>query len=153
MRFAPTLAVASLLLAACHTTRPTAAELDVRAALDALIAADNRRDLDSVMQSYCEDVELDPPSGESVRGREAVRARYIDLFAAWQPELRIEHQRTEVDGLRAQDRGRTLGALHAIAGDAVKLVEDEYEAELRLEGGRWRVAHLSWRPATKSPGN
>jgi uncharacterized protein (TIGR02246 family) len=153
MRFAPTLAVSSLLLVACRAVGPTPAERDVRQAIDSLIAADNRRDLEFVVQSYCEDVELVPPSGAIVRGRNAVRARYAALFADWRPELRVEHHQTQVDGATARDRGRTLGTLHATAGNAIKPVDDEYEAELRLEGDRWRVARLSWRPAQPVPGS
>jgi uncharacterized protein (TIGR02246 family) len=153
MRLAPTLALVALLLAACHAPRPASVELDVRRALDALVAADNRRDLEFVVQSYCEDVELVPSNGNVVRGREAVRARYAELFAAWRPELRVEHHETQVQGMRAHDRGRTIGALHATSGDAVKPVEDEYEADLRLEDGRWRVERLSWRPVQREPGS
>ena len=153
MRFAPTLAVSSLLLVACHAVGPAPDERGVRQAIDSLIAADNRRDLEFVVQSYCEDVELVPPSGDPVRGRKAVRARYAALFADWRPELRVEHQETKVDGGTARDRGRTLGTLHATAGNATKPVDDEYEAELRLEGTRWRVARLSWKPAQPVPGS
>ncbi len=153
MRFAPTLAVLSLLLVACQTVGSTPAESDVRQAIDSLIAADNRRDLEFVVRSYCEDVELVPPSGAIVSGRKAVRARYAALFAEWRPELRVEHQETQVDGATARDRGRTLGTLHATAGNASKPVEDEYEADLRLENGRWRVARLCWKPAQPVPGS
>ena len=153
MRFAPTVAVFSLLLVACRVVGPAQDERDVRQAIDSLIAADNRRDLEFVVQSYCEDVELVPPSGDLARGRKAVRARYAALFADWRPELRVEHRETRVDGATARDRGRTLGTLHATAGNAIKPVDDEYEAELRLEGDRWRVARLSWRPVTTVPGS
>jgi len=60
------LATAPPIAAACRGVRQTSAEDDDRRALPALIAADDRSELDAVTDSSSEDVELIPPTGDAL---------------------------------------------------------------------------------------
>lgn len=132
---------------ACRTlpSQPTDEE-QVRAAIDGLIAADNRADIAAVLDGYCRDAELVPPQGDTVRGHEAIRPRYVELFATWRPSLRALHTVTRIEQGRGVDIGRTVGTLTSLADGPTKLVDDVYEATLRYEDGSWRVARLQWHP-------
>jgi uncharacterized protein (TIGR02246 family) len=122
---------------------------DVRTAVDKLIAADNRGDLEFAVASYRDDAVMFPPGGrEPVRGRKAIRASYAALFAAWTPQLEITHHSTTIADGVGVDRGRTRGVLMSMTGGESKRVDDEYEATLVREDSLWRVKSLAWRPYT-----
>lgn len=135
---------------ALHPVRNEGA--DVRASIDKLIAADNRGDLEMVLECYCDDAALFPPGREPVCGRKAIRASYTALFATWSPELEVTHVSTTVADGCGVDRGRTRGVLISNTGADTKRVDDEYEATLRREDGVWRVAKLAWRPTGSASG-
>ena len=59
----------------------------VAAIIRRLIEADNARDLQTVLDSYTDDVVFLPPAGEVVIGQAAVAHRYRALFAASQPHV------------------------------------------------------------------
>lgn len=147
------LAVAATTLAPSCALHPVRNECaDVRAAIDKLIAADNRGDLEVVVACYTDDATLFPPGREPIHGRKAIRASYTTLFAAWSPELEVTHTSTTiVDGVGI-DHGRTRGVLISNTGGETKRVDDEYEATLRREDGVWHVAKLAWRPNGSASG-
>lgn len=131
---------------ACAGPTRSESESDVRKRIDLLIDASNRRDLEAAVGSYCPDAVMHPPTGNEVRGRDAIRARYTTLYDNWLPTLTVEHSATSVDGDLATDRGATHGRLSPLTPGQDLVVEDVYEARLRRDNGVWRVLELTWRP-------
>jgi len=125
---------------------PESVESDVRARIDHLIEASNRRDLDAAVDSYCQDAVLHPPGGEEVRGRDAIRARYASLYDNWQPSLSVEHSSTSLARDSATDHGFIHGRLEPVTPGEDRILEDAYEAVLHCDDGVWRVHELFWRP-------
>ena len=123
-----------------------------RAVAEGIIAADNGRDLERVLGYYATDAVLMPPGEEPVAGRDAIRPRYEQLFATFNPE--IEARVEEVcagDGL-AFVRGRNGGRLVPRQGGESRALNDVYLMLLRRDaGGAWRITHLVWHPAGPPP--
>lgn len=141
------LALVTLLAASCALHRVRDENADVRAAVDRLVAADNRCDLAAAVASYADDATMVPPAGrQPLHGRTAIRASYIALFEQWKPELEVVHVTTTIDGSFGVDRGETRGVLVSLTSEPDKRVHDEYEATLRREDGAWKVVKLAWRP-------
>src|SRR5262245_58445729 len=67
--------------------KPQPDEAQVRAVAEAIIAADNARDLERVLGLYTEDAVLFPPNDAAIKGKLAIRPRYEKLFREMQPEL------------------------------------------------------------------
>jgi uncharacterized protein (TIGR02246 family) len=114
--------------------------------LDDVIAADNARDLSSVLQCYARDVVWLPPHGDPVEGLEAVRARYEKMYAEFRPALTVH-----VTGVQSGDGfaavwGLTGGALKPVDGGATRAVDDRFLALVESEQGRWRIRTMMWRP-------
>jgi uncharacterized protein (TIGR02246 family) len=117
----------------------------VRSALAELMEADNAGDLDAIAASYTEDAVLLPPSGEVVRGREAIRARYAAGFERFALEVDIVLAKLEIEGVQAFCWGKTHGRLIWNDGTEPTPFVDNYFMTLALKpDGRWRVAHLAW---------
>lgn len=115
-----------------------------------IIAADNARDLDRVMTYYTTDVVWAPPAPRpEMRGFGAIRESYVRMYGEFSPQLEASVETAIASDERAVVTGRTRGALVPRAADApATQVNDNYEAILRCERGHWRVARLSWRPAS-----
>lgn len=117
----------------------------VHAVFDKLIAADNRGDLNAVMDCYAEDIALLPPQGQPIRGPAAVREHYAGLFARDRLEVRIVFGETMLSGSGAVVRGRTTGRRIANADGGANAIDDEFEAALRRGADReWRIQRLRW---------
>jgi len=82
-----------------------AGEGEVQSLFDRLMAADNRGDVDAVLECYTEDAVLLPPGGASVQGVENIRPRYEALFASSRLEVRMDVESIEVKGALAFSRG------------------------------------------------
>ena len=117
----------------------------VRAAVARLIAADNARDLETVMSCYAEDAILLPPNDAPAAGHAAIRPRYATLFEQFQPEITCVSEETLVGSDFAIDRGITQGRLLPRAGGEPRSIDDKYAMILRREAsGRWLVQRLIW---------
>lgn len=117
----------------------------VRAVFEKLVAADNRADVEAVMECYTEDIALLPPQGAPIRGHAAVREHYARLFTRVRLEVRIAFGETMLSGGDAVVRGRTRGRRMALADEAAIAVDDEFEAALRRGAdGEWRIQQLRW---------
>lgn len=133
------------------TSSCTGGNAAIKQALQSLIAADNRGDLDAVLSHYADDAWWLPPSGPRVEGKAAIAARYRELFAANRVEFVVEGVGTELTSALAWATGETRGTVTPKDGGAPRAVHDEFVALFRCESGRYRVVGLSWRPAEPPP--
>jgi len=126
---------------------------EVREIARGIIAADNARDLHRVLGYYAADAILMPPGESPVMGREAIRPRYEQLFASFDPEIETQVDEACVgDGL-AFVRGRNGGRLVSRQGGTTRKLDDVYLMVLRPDtGGRWRISHLVWHSARAGDG-
>lgn len=131
------------MLAACAAV-PRAAD-----AVRGLVEADNRGDFAAAVGTYTPDAVWLPPSGEAVRGRDAIAERYRSMFATYAPHLTITIVDEQPLGDAAVVRGTTRGELVAKADGATTAVHDEFTAVLRRIGDRWCVAQLRWQPVAR----
>ena len=150
---------ATMLQAACQRPRENSAVLSapearqadiaaVRRMLNAIVSADNARDLNAVMALYADDAVLLPPDENAVVGKEAIRPRYQSLFNEFNPDLSISHDEIITDGDWVFVRGRTGGRVISRKGGATSPVNDKYLMILRRQAdGTWRIARLMWSKA------
>lgn len=121
---------------------------EVMAVAEGIIAADNERDIRRVLGYYAADAVLLPPGEQPVQGREAIRPRYEDLFARFNPEIVARVEEVCVGGDLALVRGHNGGRLISRENGSARLLNDVYMMMLRrdLVGG-WHITHLMWHPA------
>lgn len=117
-------------------------------ALNRLLEADNARNVEAVLAGYTDDVVWLPPTGDVIEGKEAIRARYETMFAAFAVDMTSEvfEARTAGSGEIGYLRGTTHGTLSAVNGGAITRVRDKFVAMVRCESGTWLVSHLMWSP-------
>lgn len=111
-----------------------------------LIAANAGGDLGGALAHYTADAEWIPPSGEPVRGREAIRARYEQLFATFRVDAGARIAEVGVGYPWSFVRGRTQGTLIP-RGDEEEAVAIDHQFLMVLEcedDGVWRVDRLVW---------
>ena len=122
------------------------ARVAVAAVGEAIIAADNARDLAGVMACYDEQATLWPPNESPVSGHAAIRPRYEALFAASNPELRNRTDRISVSGDLAVVEGETSGRFLSRTGAPERRVHDRYLMVLARREGKWKIVQLVWKP-------
>jgi len=121
----------------------------VRAVAEAIVAADNARDIDRVRSSYAPDAILMPPNEAPVRGWDAIRPRYESLFASFAPAIEGHLDEICVSSAFAFVRGRNGGRFDPRGAGAARILNDIYLMLLRRdETGAWRISHLMWHPAS-----
>ena len=112
---------------------------------DGIIAADNARDITSVLSFYHEDAVLMPPNEVPVSGRKSIRPRYETLFASYQPRIKAKVNEVCVNQRMAFIRGHNEGELIPVNGGESRQLDDSYLMLLRLGHDRkWRISHLIW---------
>ncbi len=122
-------------------------QAEVQALFDRLMAADNRGDVDAVLECYAKDAVLLPPGGASVEGVENIRPRYEGLFARSRLEVRMDVESIEVKGELAFSRGVTRGRTVPKDGSPPRQIADRYLMVLRQgPSGTWTIAALMWGP-------
>jgi len=105
------------------------------------------------MSYYAADAILMPLGEKAVAGRDAIRPRYEELFAAFDPQIepRVD-EACAVDGI-AVVRGHNGGRLISRHGGDARELDDAYLMVLRLEpDGEWRISHLMWHRASTPAG-
>jgi uncharacterized protein (TIGR02246 family) len=122
------------------------AEDDVRAVADKIIAADNARDLNAVLQLYEADAVLLPPNEQPVVGRDAIRPRYEALFRSMAPAIVGKLDEVHVAGEWAFIRGSNSGEMQPLGGQSPpRKLNDVFLMIVRREpDGQWRIARLMW---------
>lgn len=132
--------------------QPARVEASVRAVADGIIAADNKRDLKSVLAFYARDAILMPPAEGRVVGVENIRPRYEALFANFQPAIEARIEEVCVRDDLALVRGHNGGRLVGIGTNASRDLDDVYLMMLRRnQNGVWRISHLIWHRASSPP--
>jgi uncharacterized protein (TIGR02246 family) len=124
-----------------------ATQTAIRATIQRLISADNARDLPTVMSSYSADVMFLPPAGEEVIGREAVEARYRNLFATYAPLIQMQVAEIHLGDEWAFVRGTTQGTLTGVDTGEVTTLDDKFIALLRCDRNAWKISRLIWHHA------
>jgi uncharacterized protein (TIGR02246 family) len=155
------LSLAAALLAACGpATPPPAAPATcnpssqaVASAPLALIAANNRGDVESALGGYTEDAVWLPPGRAPMQGRSTFRERYETLFRTHAMRLTAEIAEARADGSLGFARGRIQGTRNPLDGGLPQPVDDVFLAVTRCEQGRWRVSHLMWSNAPEPGAN
>src|SRR5229473_2897101 len=97
--------------------RPSRDQMAVRASAEAIITADNARDLNQVLGLYAPDAMLLPPDENPVVGRAAIQPRYQALFQSMAPAIVSELNEVHVSGDWAYVRGRNTGTMRPLSGD------------------------------------
>lgn len=128
------------------------AVLEARAVATGIITADNARDIERVLQYYTADAILMPPGEMPVVGREAIRPRYAELFASFNPEIEARVDEACADDGLAYVRGHNGGLLVPRREGNPRALDDAYLMVLRRDtDGVWRISRLMWHresPAT-----
>jgi uncharacterized protein (TIGR02246 family) len=124
----------------------------IRAVAEGIVAADNRRDLEAVLAFYESGAILMPPGEAPVSGRERIRPRYEQLFAAYSPSITTEvHEACSAADLGFV-RGRNTGRFVPRADGAVRNLDDAFLMLLRRDAeGVWRITHLIWHRQSGAP--
>ena len=120
----------------------------VRAVAEAIIAADNARDIDRVLSLYTADAILMPPNGPPLQGRTAIRPNYEALFAAFDPAIEGRIDEACASGNLAFVRGHNGGRLVNRGSAPARALNDFYLMLLRFDDGAWRISHLIWHAGT-----
>jgi uncharacterized protein (TIGR02246 family) len=126
----------------CRADAPGVRE--IRAVARGIVAADNRRDLQQVVDYYANDAVLLPPGEAPVAGRDKIRPRYEALFAAFTPEIELQIHEACARADLGFVRGHNGGRLVSRASGETRSLDDAFIMMLRLEGGVWRISHLIW---------
>jgi uncharacterized protein (TIGR02246 family) len=130
-------------MAGCAAESPHVRSL--RAVAEGIVAADNRRDLAAVLEFYEPDAILMPPGELAVKGRERIKPRYEQLFAAYSPAIRTDVQEACADSDFGFVRGRNTGRFVPRTDAAARDLDDAFLMLLRRDAaGVWRISHLIW---------
>lgn len=137
----------------CRPETPQVGE--ALAVADGIVAADNRGDIEAVLEYYSADAVLMPPGEAPVVGRGSIRPRYEALFADFAPAIEPVVEEVCAEGNLAFVRGRNTGRLVSRTSGSARTLDDVYLMLLRREAdGKWRISHLIWHrqsPADTAP--
>jgi uncharacterized protein (TIGR02246 family) len=127
--------------------QPKSESNKVLAVVRGIIAADNRKDLQKVIDFYENDAVLLPPGEMEVMGVAAIRPRYERLFENFDLEINTVINEVTVSGSWAFVRGRNVGNLRDKSNGNERKLNDAYLMILhRSNRGVWRIARLMWSP-------
>lgn len=114
-----------------------------------IVTADNTRDIERVMTDYTDDaVWVQTPPAPSLHGSREIRENYQRIYGAFNPSLSIVVEAADARQDAAIVTGRITGTLSPQMTEVpARQVDDRFEAMLRCDHGRWRVARISSAPA------
>lgn len=115
-----------------------------RELLTALMRADNASDLEAVMAAYADDAVLLPPNEPAVHGKDAIRARYIRMFATTRMNVRFEIDDDCMQHRIGFVRGHTMGRRVSTNGARVEDLTGKFVMVLSRRGGGWKISSLIW---------
>jgi ketosteroid isomerase-like protein len=109
-----------------------------------IVAADDSRDIERVMTDYTDDaVWVQTPPAPSLHSSREIRQNYRRMYGAFNPSLSIVVDAAEARKDAVIVTGRTTGTLSPQMTEVpARQVDDRFEATLRCDRGRWRVARM-----------
>jgi ketosteroid isomerase-like protein len=116
----------------------TDAEAEIRAVLDAFVAAYDRGDVESILACYAEDL-VKLRSGAPAETKAETGRRLAELFASYTGALTARIDEVLVSGDMAFSSGSVRIALTPRAGGEAKTLERRTVELWRLSNGRWLV--------------
>ncbi len=128
-----------LMMMGCNQTSMSTDPSVLSARTEAWEAAFNAKDVDSLVMIYTSDTRLLPPNGETVTGRDAVRAIFGGLIDAG-----ISGELTSVDAKVSGDMGYDIGTYTLMDGDTVVDTGKFIEIFHRGDDGEWRISNDMW---------
>ena len=126
-----------------------AAESEIRQNAALFAQAYNERDAEAVASCFTVDAEMVDEEGAVVRGRDAIRAAFLDALAA-APERRIE---TAIESVRVLSPGYAIEEGVAAVREAPNEapVESRYTVIHVRRDGAWKMASVRDEPAAVEP--
>lgn len=125
---------------------PAAIRPAIVAAHDAFAAAEVRKDVDAMLQTWSEDIVLMPPGKAPVYGKAAV-AKYLDPLRRSRHRVLTERFETtdlQIEGDIAYEVGHVVGEEQA-PGAAVSTYRTKYlSVWKRQPNGRWQICRDMW---------
>lgn len=110
-----------------------------------IIAADNARDIVTVLGYYADSAVLVPPGEAPITGIAEIQKRYEALFADWQPAIEGRVDSIGVLGTTATVHGHNGGWLRTMAaGGSDRQLDDDYTMTLERRAGGWQILRLQW---------
>lgn len=142
MRNAMTVILLSMLIQ-CTQLEKTDTE-SIKSVAGGIIDADNRGAIDEVMNFYTREATLMPPGKPILKGQEAIRRNYEQIFNTSTVNFGIDIIETKIAGDWAYCTGRTYGVVMLKADSTSRNVNDKYIMVLVKEGNLWKIDRLMW---------
>lgn len=110
-----------------------------------LIEADNRSDLDAILNSYTDSIEFYPAGKEFMKGIAEIKTNYEKLFRENKLVLTTLITDTKVMGDNAIVTGINKGHKKSLTDSTIASIDDKYIALLvRNNKGEWKIDKLIW---------
>ena len=110
-----------------------------------LIEADNKSDISAILNAYTDSIEFYPPGGGFIRGPEAVRNSYEELFREHKLDLKTEITETEICKNHATIAGINTGTKMSLIDSSLTPIKDRYLAIVVYNDKvGWKINKLAW---------
>lgn len=110
-----------------------------------LIKADNRSDLQAVLNSYTDSIEFYPMGKEGTKGIDVIKMNYEKLFAEHNLSLITEITDTKIFGDKAIVTGLNKGIKTSKSDSSMTPIHDKYLATLeKSKSNEWKINMLLW---------
>ena len=117
----------------------------VQSTIYSLIQADNRSDINAVMNCYADSITFYPTGRASISGMDAIRKNYEELFTNHKLKINTVIIEAKVFDEEAYVRGVNLGTKINLADGSVQEIRDNYIALLvKYDTGKWKITKLMW---------
>ncbi|MGH9459006.1 MAG: YybH family protein [Thermoanaerobaculia bacterium] len=121
---------------------------DVRAALEALGAAERAGAVPLVLGAFADDAVLVPASGPPLEGLAAIAEHYRLLVAEQKLDTAVIIDRIGAEGDLAWASGRTTGYQQSRRTGVDRRVDDRWLMVLERQEGEWRIVRMLVRPSS-----
>jgi uncharacterized protein (TIGR02246 family) len=112
--------------------------------VQAIIAADNRADIEKVISCYHSDAMLLPPGKQQIIGEDAIRKNYEAIFSSSVLTLTIKEEELTISGDYAICMGRTSGEVLSKTDSTTREVNDRFIMILERRNRVWKIKRLIW---------
>ena len=142
------LAVVSLAAAGCSTAKPGEEfgmkdQQQIRERTDAFVKAFNEKDVTQVLAIYAENSTFMPPNQPVIRGRDALKTFYDDLFKSGATNLKLSVTEVSGHGPLAYQSGSYEMDVKPASG-SVTHDRGKYLFVLRRLADTWRYEYTLW---------